>query len=169
MRTGLVGRIGLRLGLVSATRHDLGAVSSAGRQDPVIPRIRTIRARLGYPFDRSAALHPEYSRRSGGFHHARSYNGGPVAVTRAPYRLTLAAGDVVLRTSAPSDPALRHGWSHGLGAHPRQRGLPVRGRQLPGVRSAGFGLHSEPRGSPQIPGPGKDLRSCCYRPLPPHG
>ena len=37
MRTGLVGRIGLRLGLVSATRHDLGAVSSAGRQDPVIP------------------------------------------------------------------------------------------------------------------------------------
>ena len=33
MGTGLVGRLGLRLGFVFDARHDPGAVSSAGRQD----------------------------------------------------------------------------------------------------------------------------------------
>ena len=36
MRAGLVGRLGLRLGLVFASRHDLGAVPGAGRQDAMI-------------------------------------------------------------------------------------------------------------------------------------
>ena len=36
MRTGLVGRLGLHLGLVCATWHNLGAVSGAGCQNAVV-------------------------------------------------------------------------------------------------------------------------------------
>ncbi len=36
MGTRLVGRLGLRFGLIFATRHDLGAVPGAGRQDAVV-------------------------------------------------------------------------------------------------------------------------------------
>jgi hypothetical protein len=37
MGTRLALRLGLHLGLISVSGHDPGAVSSAGRQDPVIP------------------------------------------------------------------------------------------------------------------------------------